>query len=153
VASHSKKRAPRKRRSFAIIHGPNLNLLGKRAPEVYGHSTLAEIDARLGRLAKELGVRLSIRQSNHEGELIDFIHEQSGKCAGIVINAAGLTHTSVSLRDALDAVDIPFVEVHLSNIHAREPFRHQSLLAPVARGVICGLGPLSYELALRALAS
>jgi 3-dehydroquinate dehydratase II len=139
--------------TIAVIHGPNLNLLGTREPEIYGKTTLAEIDARLTDIAKKAGVELVTFQSNHEGALIDHIQALRGRVTGILINAAGLTHTSVALRDALVAVDVPFVEVHLSNLHAREEFRHRSLLSGVARGVIFGFGPLSYELGLRALLS
>ena len=135
-----------------VIHGPNLNLLGLREPEIYGGVTLLEIDAQLGDLAAELGVSLSFFQSNQEGELVDRIHDAMGDVDGILINPAGLTHTSVVLRDALLATAIRFVEVHLSNIHARELFRRESLLADAAVGVICGFGSSSYLLGLRALA-
>ncbi|MBI3178894.1 MAG: type II 3-dehydroquinate dehydratase [Deltaproteobacteria bacterium] len=147
-------RAPGKaRRRLAVIHGPNLNLLGEREPEVYGRTTLAEINARLETLAPELGMELTCFQSNHEGALVEHIQKLRGQCEGILINAAGLTHSSVSLRDALIAVGIPLVEVHLSNTYAREPMRRTSLLSDVAMGVVVGFGPLSYELALRALAA
>src|SRR5512147_1304660 len=136
-------------RSILILHGPNLNLLGTREPEVYGRDTLAEIDRRLALAARAAGVRLQAFQSNHEGALIDRV-QQAGREATsfIIINPGGYTHTSVSLRDALAGVRIPFVEVHLSNIHARERFRHRSLLAPIAVGSICGLGSKGYDLAL-----
>ncbi len=147
-----KKKGSSASRRFAVLHGPNLNLMGFREPETYGSTTLAQIDSRLGDLAGELGLELWTFQSNHEGQLIDQIHRLRADCDGILINAGGLTHTSVSLRDALVGVGIPFVEVHLSNIYARESFRHRSLLSAVARGCICGFGPLSYELGLRALA-
>ena len=139
------------RRRVAIIHGPNLNLLGSREPAIYGALTLADIERRITTLAAELGATVQTFQSNHEGQLVDFIQSLAGRCDGIVINAAGLTHTSVPLRDALIAVDIPFVEVHLSNVFAREAFRHRSLLSDVARGVITGFGAASYELGLRAV--
>lgn len=135
-----------------VIHGPNLNLLGAREPEVYGGETLAEIDAALGRLAGEIGLTVSTMQSNHEGELVEAIQGAVGQVDAILINPAGLTHTSVVLRDALLATGIPFVEVHLSNIHAREEFRRVSLLADAAVGVVCGFGSSSYLLGLRALA-
>ena len=137
--------------SLLVIHGPNLNLLGTREPEVYGATTLAQIDADLVRIAADAGVVLHSFQSNHEGALIDRIHEARGDgTAFIVINPGGLTHTSVALRDALAGVALPFIEVHLSNVHKREPFRHRSLLADVAAGVILGFGPRSYDLALAA---
>ncbi|MFN7900089.1 MAG: type II 3-dehydroquinate dehydratase [Synechococcaceae cyanobacterium] len=131
-----------------LINGPNLNLLGQREPGLYGGLSLAAIEAALQREAESLGVKLSCFQSNHEGALVDRIHQASGRCDGILINAAAYTHTSVAIRDALLAVAIPFVELHLSNVHAREPFRHRSLLADKALGVICGFGPGSYRLAL-----
>ena len=133
-----------------VVHGPNLNLLGKREPETYGRDTLEEINERLRALADSEGVALEDFQSNHEGELIDRIHAARGEADFIVINPGGYTHGSVALRDALSAVGIPVIEVHLSNIYAREEFRHQSLVAPVAMGHIVGFGALSYELAVRA---
>jgi 3-dehydroquinate dehydratase-2 len=134
-----------------LLNGPNLNLLGRREPGLYGASTLAEIEADLSRHAQEQGVSLSCFQSNHEGALVDRIHEAAGDCDGILINAGALTHTSVALRDALLAVAIPFVELHLSNVHAREPFRHHSHLVDKAIGVVSGFGPTSYRLALEGL--
>ena len=138
---------------IAVIHGPNLNLLGTREPNIYGSSTLEEINRRLIELGRELGIAVSPFQSNHEGEIVDFIHSIRDTHAGIVINPAGLTHTSVALRDALAAVALPIVEVHLSNTHAREEFRRRSYVSPIALGVISGLGPAGYEFALKALAS
>ncbi len=135
-----------------VLHGPNLNLTGLREPETYGRTSLAEIDERLRRLASELGAELESLQSNHEGVLIDRIQAARGDCDGIVINAGGLTHTSVGLRDALVASELPVVEVHLSNVYAREAFRRRSLVADVAVGQVVGLGAIGYELALRALA-
>lgn len=139
-----------------VLHGPNLNLLGQREPGLYGSSTLAAIDAALEQQAAALGVELVCFQSNHEGGLVDRIQQAGGQAGsqasdGILINAAAYTHTSVAIRDALLAVALPFVEVHLSNTHAREPFRHRSLLADRALGVICGFGPTSYRLALEGL--
>ena len=135
-----------------VLHGPNLNLLGQREPGLYGSSTLAEIDGSLARLAAELGVELACFQSNHEGAMVDRIQQAAGGAVdGILINAAAYTHTSVAIRDALLAVAIPFVELHLSNTHARESFRHHSLLADKAVGVICGFGAGSYSLALQGL--
>jgi 3-dehydroquinate dehydratase-2 len=134
-----------------LLNGPNLNLLGRREPGLYGASTLAEIEAALAAQAQALGAELSCFQSNHEGALVDRIQAASGQCDGILINAGAFTHTSVALRDALLGVAIPFVELHLSNVHARESFRHHSFLADRAIGVICGFGPASYGLALEGL--
>ncbi len=141
---------PGESQRILVIHGPNLNLLGTREPEIYGRTTLAEIDADLAATAKELGCEVEAFQSNHEGELIDRIQEAMGSCHGILINPGGLTHTSVALRDAMLASGIPFIEVHLSNVHAREPFRHHSYFSDIAEGVICGLGSQGYDLALQA---
>jgi 3-dehydroquinate dehydratase II len=137
--------------SLLVLHGPNLNLLGSREPEVYGHTTLAEIDAQLAKIAADAGTSLANFQSNHEGALIDRV--QAARTDGtrfIVINPGGLTHTSVALRDALAGVAIPFIEVHLSNIHRREPFRRHSYLSDIAEGVVCGLGVAGYRLAVQA---
>ena len=136
--------------SIAIINGPNLNLLGTREPEIYGSTTLEDINQAVEKLAKELGINVSFFQSNIEGELVSHIQSLKGSCDGIIINAAAYTHTSVAIRDALGASGITFIEVHLSNIHARESFRHESLLADKAKGVICGFGGTSYLLGLRA---
>ena len=133
-----------------VLHGPNLNLLGTREPEVYGSTTLAQIDADLARMAAEAGASLQSLQSNHEGALIDRIHAARTDGTGfIVINPGGLTHTSVALRDALAGVALPFIEVHLSNVHRREPFRHHSYLSDIAAGVIVGLGADGYRLAVQ----
>ena len=134
-----------------LLNGPNLNLLGLREPGLYGNATLEGIETDLGQLATGLGVALACFQSNHEGALVDRIHAARGQTEGILINAGAFTHTSIALRDALLAVAIPFVELHLSNVHGREPFRHHSFLADKAVGVICGFGPNSYTLALRGL--
>ena len=135
------------------LHVPNLNLLGTSEPGIYGSATLDQINADLTQQASALGASIRCYQSNHEGALVDQIHQGNGQVAGILINAGAFTHTSVALRDALLAVAIPFVEVHLSNTHAREPFRHHSYLADRAVGVICGFGPTSYRLALEGLVS
>jgi 3-dehydroquinate dehydratase-2 len=135
-----------------VIHGPNLNLLGRREPEVYGTQTLADIDASIAASAKELGVEIEAFQSNHEGELIDRVQQAMGVADGILINPGGFTHTSVALRDALVATELPVVEVHLSNVFAREPFRQHSYVSPIAVGVISGLGSEGYRFGLEALA-
>ncbi len=135
-----------------LLNGPNLNLLGTREPEIYGTETLEQINARCTERASALGIALTARQSNHEGELIDWIQQARGEYAGIIINAGGLTHTSISLRDALASVNLPTIEVHLSNLHKREGFRQMSLISGVADGIIIGLGAQGYVLALEALA-
>jgi 3-dehydroquinate dehydratase-2 len=133
-----------------LLHGPNLNLLGTREPEIYGKENLQTINQRLSQLARARGALLEIHQSNHEGALIERVHQAKKQGATwIIVNPGGLTHTSVALRDALAAVSIPFVEVHLSNIHAREPFRRHSYFSDLAAGTICGLGSLGYDLALQ----
>jgi 3-dehydroquinate dehydratase-2 len=133
-----------------VLHGPNLNLLGTREPGVYGSTTLAQIDAELAKIATQAGVRLECFQSNHEGALVDRIQAAGRDGTGfIIINPAAYTHTSVAMRDAMAAVGLPFVEVHLSNIHKREPFRHHSYFSELAEGVICGLGAPGYTLALQ----
>jgi 3-dehydroquinate dehydratase-2 len=136
-----------------FLNGPNLNLLGTREPEKYGKTTLAEIEMRIRQRAKELKVTVEFRQSNVEGELVDWIQEAKGKFICIVLNAAAYTHTSIALRDAIAAIQVPTIEIHLSNVHAREEFRHKSLIAPVCRGQITGFGPMSYLLALEAAVS
>jgi 3-dehydroquinate dehydratase-2 len=133
-----------------FLNGPNLNLLGTREPEVYGRTTLADIEAMVRQRAGDLKVEVEFRQTNLEGELVGWIQEAKGKFQVIVINAAAYTHTSVALRDAISAVGIPTIEIHLSNVHAREEFRHKSLIAPVCRGQICGFGAKSYILGLEA---
>lgn len=139
------------RLSIIVLHGPNLNLLGKREPEIYGSLTLDEIDVLLKTDGEKLGVAVSSLQSNHEGVLVDAIHDALGKHQGILINPGAYTHTSIAIRDALAGVEIPTVEVHLSNIYQREDFRHHSYIAPVAVGQISGFGFESYRLGLQAL--
>lgn len=134
-----------------VLNGPNLNLLGRREPAIYGAITLGEIERRMKERAERAGVALTFRQSNHEGELVTWIQEAGQQGAGIVINAGAYTHTSVALRDAIAGSGAPTVEIHLSNVYAREPFRHRSLLAPVCIGVICGFGAASYALGFDAL--
>ncbi len=136
-----------------VLHGPNLDLLGSREPEVYGSETLSDIDARLAAYAEAHDIELRTLQSNHEGELVQALHDAIGWAGAAVLNAAGYTHTSVALRDAISACAIPTIEVHLSNISARESFRRRSLIAPVCRGQISGLGWLGYRLALEAAAA
>ncbi|HEX6800839.1 MAG TPA: type II 3-dehydroquinate dehydratase [Candidatus Binatia bacterium] len=140
------------KKKILVLNGPNLNLLGKRQPEVYGTLTLAQIEQRIRALAKELGIEIEVRQSNSEGELVTWIQEAANKFGAIVINPAAYTHTSLAMRDAVSAVGIPTVEIHISNIHKREPFRHHSFIAEVAVGQIAGFGVDSYLLGLRAAA-
>ena len=137
--------------SVLILNGPNLNLLGTRQPEVYGTTTLADIKAMCETAAQHLGLTIAFEQSNHEGTLIDLIHAAKGAHDAIVLNAGAYTHTSVALMDAIASIELPVVEVHLSNIHAREVFRHTSYIAPVALGQICGFGAKGYAMALDAL--
>ena len=140
-------------RTIFILNGPNLNLLGVREPSVYGHDTLADIEERCLARASALDLQIDFRQSNHEGQLVDWIQEARESADGIILNAGALTHTSVAVLDALSAAGLPVIEVHLSNIFRRESFRHHSYVSLAADGVICGLGPQGYELALDALAS
>jgi 3-dehydroquinate dehydratase-2 len=133
-----------------FLNGPNLNLLGTRQPEIYGRTTLADIEAQVRTRAAILGVDVEFRQSNHEGQLVDWVQEARGRFDAIALNAAAYTHTSVALRDAISSVGLPVVELHLSNIHAREEFRHRSLIAPVCVGQVSGFGAFSYILALEA---
>jgi 3-dehydroquinate dehydratase II len=136
-----------------VLNGPNLNLLGTREPAIYGHDTLDDIAGQLEDRARELGLEVEVRQSNHEGHLIDWLHEAQAEGArAVLLNAGGFTHTSVAIHDAIKAVETPVIEVHLSNPHAREDFRHRSLIGQAARGTIAGFGALSYLLALEAAA-
>lgn len=136
-----------------VLNGPNLNMLGLREPSVYGSETLKDVEARCAAHATSLNLMIDFRQTNSEGELVSWIHEARDKASGIAINAGAYTHTSVALHDALKAADVPAVELHLSNIHKRESFRHHSFIAPAVTGVICGFGVNSYELAISALAT
>ncbi len=149
------QKAPRQSKGalpIYVLNGPNLNLLGSREPEVYGRATLSEIGKALAIHAKSFGLSVTFRHSNHEGELIDWLQEARTKASGVILNAAGLSHTSVSLLDACRALDKPLVEVHLSNPYRREPYRRRSYISEAATGVICGLGATGYLLALEALA-
>ena len=137
--------------NIMVLNGPNLNLLGTREPDIYGAETLDDINRNLKDMGATMGAAIAAYQSNHEGGLIDALHAARENSDGVIINAGGFTHTSVALRDAVSAIEIPVIEVHISNIHARESFRHTSLIAPVATGSIVGLGTTGYELALRAM--
>lgn len=134
-----------------VLNGPNLNALGKREPGIYGGKTLADIEADCTAAGAEIGFSVDFRQTNHEGVLVDWLHEAGEKSVGVAINAGAYTHTSIALHDAIRAIGVPVVEVHISNIHAREEFRHKSVIAPATKGMICGFGPHSYILALHAL--
>jgi 3-dehydroquinate dehydratase-2 len=136
---------------LAIINGPNLNLLGVREPSIYGTDTLGDVERRLNELARELGTSLEFVQRNGEGELVEYIHGLRGRADGAVVNAGAYSHSSLAIRDALTGVSVPFVEVHITNVYGREPERRQSMLAPAAIGVVCGLGTFGYDLALRGL--
>lgn len=138
---------------IAVINGPNLNLLGVREPSLYGTETLDDVERRLEAVGRELGATIEFVQRNGEGELVDYIHALRGRAEGAVVNAGAYSHSSLAIRDALTGVGIPFVEVHITNVYAREPERRRSMLAPAAVGVVCGLGTFGYELALRGLAA
>lgn len=147
----AKRTTRSKAKPVYVLNGPNLNLLGQREPHIYGSTTLADIVALVEKHAKDHGLAAVCRQSNHEGELIDWIHEARTKASGLVINAGAYTHTSIAIHDALATLDIPVVEVHISNVYKRESFRHHSYISSVAKGVICGLGVQGYVLALDAI--
>ncbi|MEH6689562.1 MULTISPECIES: type II 3-dehydroquinate dehydratase [Pseudorhizobium] len=134
-----------------VLNGPNLNMLGKREPGIYGGKTLKDIENDCVAAGSSHGLAIDFRQSNHEGMLVDWLHEADEKAVGVAINAGAYTHTSVALHDAIRAISVPVIEVHISNVHAREAFRHHSMIAPACKGVICGFGPTSYILALHAL--
>lgn len=140
-------------RQILLVNGPNLNLLGTREPELYGEDTLADVEALVSRVAADFGLEVRAVQSNHEGVLLDAIHEARGDCVGIVINPGAFTHTSVALRDAISAVELPTAEVHITNVHAREEFRHHSFISAVAECVIVGCGVQGYEFAVRRIAT
>lgn len=144
--------AERHTRRVLVLNGPNLNLLGTREPEVYGATTLADIERMMREKATTLSLSIEFRQSNHEGQLIDWLHEARGWCESVIFNPGAYTHTSVALHDAIKAIEVPVIEVHLSNPHARESFRHTSFVSPVARGVIQGFGAFGYLMALEAAA-
>lgn len=146
--THSSTAGQARKSTIVVLNGPNLNLLGKRQPEIYGHHTLDDVRELCEAAAQPGGYSIDLRQSNHEGVLIDWIHEVRTSAAGLVINPAGLTHTSVALRDALVTVEAPLLEVHISNVHAREEFRHHSYVSAIATGVICGLGVHGYAAAV-----
>ena len=152
MAAKAARRPPASKKPVLVLNGPNLNMLGKRQPEIYGRETLADVEAACRAEAERLGIKVDFFQSNHEGALVDRIQAGREANAGIVINAGAYTHTSVALLDALNAAELPVVEVHLSNIYKRESFRHHSYISPVAVGVIAGLGSHGYLLALQALA-
>ncbi len=135
-----------------ILNGPNLNLLGQREPEIYGSTTLGDIDALCRKTGERLGLEIEFRQSNHEGDLVDWVQESGSSGSALIVNGGAYTHTSVALLDALKALSIPVIEVHLSNIFAREAFRHQSYISPAAYGIVCGFGAKGYELGLEAVA-
>lgn len=139
-------------KKILVIHGPNLNMLGKREPEIYGRKSLEEIDAELKALGQDLGLKVETFQSNHEGAIVDAIHQAMGSCRGIIINPAAYTHTSIAIRDALAMLDVPIIEIHLSNINKREIFRHQSMIADIVTARIAGFGSHGYLLALEGLA-
>ena len=136
-----------------VLNGPNLNLLGSREPEIYGSTTLADIEAQVRARAASAGLQVEFRQSNHEGDLVDWLQEARAAASGVILNAGAYTHTSVALHDALKAVEVPVIEVHISNPYRREPFRHVSYVSPVATGAICGVGAQGYALAIEALAT
>eukprot|EP01013_Petalomonas_cantuscygni_P034003 TRINITY_DN6134_c0_g1_i2.p2 TRINITY_DN6134_c0_g1~~TRINITY_DN6134_c0_g1_i2.p2 ORF type:complete len:146 (-),score=19.62 TRINITY_DN6134_c0_g1_i2:200-637(-) len=138
-------------RAIFVLNGPNLNLLGQREPGIYGDMSLAAIENECRKLGEELGFSIDFRQSNHEGALVDWLHEANEKAAGVAINPGAYGHTSIALHDAIRAIAVPVVELHISNIHAREAFRHKSMISPAVKGVICGFGQDSYLLAIRAL--
>lgn len=140
-------------KTIYVLNGPNLNSLGTREPEKYGHSTLADVETLCRESAKRFDLAVEFRQSNHEGELIDWIHEAKKKAVGIVINPAGYSHTSVALLDAISAVQLPTIEVHITNIHQREEYRHHSYISKGAKAVLCGFGVVGYALAIEGLAS
>ncbi|MDO1581884.1 type II 3-dehydroquinate dehydratase [Rhizobium oryzicola] len=138
-------------KTIFVLNGPNLNMLGKREPGIYGGKTLKNIEADCIAAGDRLGFTVDCRQSNHEGSLVDYLHEADDKAVGVVINPGAYGHTSIALHDAIRAISVPVIEVHISNIHAREEFRHKSMIAPAAKGMICGLGPHGYILAIEAL--
>jgi 3-dehydroquinate dehydratase II len=153
LAGQSDRMAKTAAKTIYVLNGPNLNLLGRREPKIYGRATLKDVEALCRKTAAEHKFAVEFRQSNHEGQLVDWIQEaEAKKAAGIVLNPGGYTHTSVAIHDAIKAVSVPVIEVHVSNIHARESFRHQSYVSPVAKAMICGFGVIGYALAITGLA-
>jgi len=140
-------------KTIYVLNGPNLNLLGQRQPEIYGRNTLADVEALCGAAAKRHGYAMVFRQSNHEGDIVDWLHEARQQAAGVILNPGALTHTSIAILDAVTAAELPVVEVHISNIHAREEFRRHSYVSRVAKAVVCGFGIAGYELAIAGLAA
>jgi 3-dehydroquinate dehydratase-2 len=154
MAKTTSKTSKSSRKTIYVVNGPNLNLLGTREPQIYGHSTLDDVEALCRKTAAGHGYAVEFRQSNHEGDILDWLHEAGAKAAaGVVLNPGGLTHTSVSLHDAIKSISVPVIETHISNIHAREPWRSHSYVSPAAQAVVCGFGIAGYALAIDGIAA